>query len=284
MRKKIISIGLITIILLSIITGCKIQSIDEHHKISEKDSIENDLKNNINDDVDVGKKNEKKESGDIQKTESKQEIEKNTTDISENNRDIEYKSSGSTKTSTTKSNKNSSDSNNSINQKSSTTKTNAKETNNTSSKPKETPANNSNNKKYVTLTIRCDTILNNRDKLDPNLNNERFVPSNGVILQKTKFELEDNQSVFDILVKATRKYRIHMEYQGANQNKYASVYVQGINNVYEFSCGELSGWMYNVNGNYPNIGCDKYILKGGENIEWRYTCDLGRDLGVNWIK
>ncbi len=272
-------------ILLSIITGCKIQSIDEHNKISEKDSIEDDLKNNINDDIEVGKKNEKKESGDIQETESQQEIEKNATDVSESDKNIEYKSSSSTKTSTTRSNKNSSDSNSSINQKSNTTKTNTKETNNsTSNKSKEIPIDNINNKKYVTLTIRCDTILNNRDKLDPNLNNERFVPSNGVILQKTKFELEDNESVFDILVKATRKHRIHMEYQGANQNKHASVYVRGINNVYEFSCGELSGWMYNVNGNYPNIGCDKYILKGGENIEWRYTCDLGRDLGTVWRK
>ncbi len=30
-----------------------------------------------------------------------------------------------------------------------------------------------------------------------------------------------------------------------------SVYVEGINNIYEFSCGEQSGWMYEVNGVYP---------------------------------
>ena len=60
---------------------------------------------------------------------------------------------------------------------------------------------------------------------------------------------------------------------------YGSVYVQGINNLYEFSCGELSGWMYRVNGVFPNYGCSKYVLKDGDVVEWVYTCDLGRDVG-----
>ena len=60
---------------------------------------------------------------------------------------------------------------------------------------------------------------------------------------------------------------------------YGSVYVQGINHLYEFSCGELSGWMYKVNGVFPNYGCSKYVLKNGDKIEWVYTCDLGRDVG-----
>ena len=60
---------------------------------------------------------------------------------------------------------------------------------------------------------------------------------------------------------------------------YGSVYVEGINNLYEFDCGELSGWMYSVNGIYPNYGCSSYILKDGDVICWVYTCDLGYDVG-----
>ena len=63
---------------------------------------------------------------------------------------------------------------------------------------------------------------------------------------------------------------------------YGSVYVQGINHLYEFSCGELSGWMYMVNGEFPNYGCSKYELKDGDEIVWCYTCDLGRDVGCYW--
>jgi hypothetical protein len=60
---------------------------------------------------------------------------------------------------------------------------------------------------------------------------------------------------------------------------YNSNYIEGINNLYEFDAGELSGWMYKVNGWFPNYGSSRYVLKDGDVIEWVYTCDLGRDVG-----
>ena len=49
--------------------------------------------------------------------------------------------------------------------------------------------------------------------------------------------------------------------------------------MYEFDCGQYSGWMYRVNGWYPNYGCSSYDVEDGDNIEWKYTCDLGVDIG-----
>ena len=63
------------------------------------------------------------------------------------------------------------------------------------------------------------------------------------------------------LVRATKEHNIHLEYQGANDNAYKSVYIEGINHLYEFSAGELSGWMYSVNGVFPKYGCSQYTLK-----------------------
>jgi len=56
------------------------------------------------------------------------------------------------------------------------------------------------------------------------------------------------------------------------------VYISGINHIYEFDYGELSGWMYRVNGGTPSVGCGSYILSDGDKIEWLYTCELGEDL------
>ena len=56
------------------------------------------------------------------------------------------------------------------------------------------------------------------------------------------------------------------------------IYVVGVNHLYEFACGELSGWTYLVNGERSGIGCDQHLLKDGDVIEWRYTCELGNDL------
>lgn len=135
----------------------------------------------------------------------------------------------------------------------------------------------------VFLSIECGTILDNWDDLDPALQDEKYVPKDGIILEKTEFVIEEGTTVFDVLVMATRKYKIQMEYQGADANAFGSVYIEGINHLYEFSCGSLSGWMYLVNGTFPNYGCSKYQVKDGDVIQWVYTCDLGRDIGCDWL-
>ena len=132
----------------------------------------------------------------------------------------------------------------------------------------------------IFLTIRCDTILDNWDNLDPSLKYEKYVPEDGVILARTEYVLRKGDTVYDVLDRAIRHNQIQMEC--IYSQNYGSVYVQGINHLYEFSCGELSGWMYMVNGEFPNYGCSKYELKDGDEIIWCYTCDLGRDVGCYW--
>ena len=41
--------------------------------------------------------------------------------------------------------------------------------------------------------------------------------------------------------------------------------------------------MYNVNGWFPNYGCSRYALQDGDVIRWRYTCDLGADVGGSMV-
>lgn len=136
---------------------------------------------------------------------------------------------------------------------------------------------------YCTLSIRCDTILDNRDKLDKELLYllEEDGIKEGVIYPTTKVEFYEGESVFDVLLRETKAEGIHMEFSFTPM--YNSHYIEGINNFYEFSCGELSGWMYRVNGWFPNYGCSRYQLKDGDVIEWVYTCDLGRDVGCEWL-
>ena len=131
----------------------------------------------------------------------------------------------------------------------------------------------------VTLSIECKTVLENLSVLDPALKAGDFVPEDGVILPCTRYVLRPGDTVYDILSRAVRYNKIQMEYQGADKNSFSSVYIKGINYLYEFSCGPLSGWMYTVNGIFPQYGCSKYELSDGDRIEWVYTCDLGRDVG-----
>lgn len=92
----------------------------------------------------------------------------------------------------------------------------------------------------VTISIRCDTVLDNWDKLDPQLRDEKYVPSDGVILPETTYVLRPGDTAFDILNRVCRYNKIQMEYQGIENNAYGSAYIKGINYLYEFSCGKLS--------------------------------------------
>ena len=126
-----------------------------------------------------------------------------------------------------------------------------------------------------TFSIECSTILNNLDQLDPD--KLEMVPSGGTILATTTVAFSEGESVFDVLQRLCRDKGIHME--SSWTPIYNSAYIEGIHNLYEFDCGSLSGWMYRVNGWYPNYGCSRYQLQDGDRVEWRYTCDLGHDVG-----
>ena len=126
-----------------------------------------------------------------------------------------------------------------------------------------------------TFSIECSTILNNLDQLDPD--KLEMVPSGGTILARTTVTFSEGESVYDVLQRLCQSKGIHME--SSWTPIYNSAYVEGIHNLYEFDCGSLSGWMYRVNGWYPNYGCSRYQLADGDVVEWRYTCDLGHDVG-----
>lgn len=127
-----------------------------------------------------------------------------------------------------------------------------------------------------TLSISCKTILNNMGWLDPA--KVELVPEDGIILPATQVTFYEGESVFNVLQRTCKQQKIHMEFE--DTPIYNSAYIEGIHNLYEFDCGELSGWMYCVNGWFPNYGVSRYQLQEGDVIEFHYTCDLGKDVGA----
>ena len=119
------------------------------------------------------------------------------------------------------------------------------------------------------VSIDCKTILDNTDILDLDLRDK--VPKDGVILKKTKVDLHKGDTAYDILYKVTKKNNISMESSDTAGNKY----VKGIDNFYEFSCGQQSGWLYQVNGKVPKKSSSDYKIKNNDVIKWRFTCRKG---------
>ncbi len=118
------------------------------------------------------------------------------------------------------------------------------------------------------LSVRCDTILNNMSHFDSA--KVDIVPGDGVIFAPESVVFYEGESVFNVLVREMKRNKIHLEFEMTPL--YETAYIKGIANIYEFDCGELSGWLYKVNNESPGVGCSIYKLKDGDVVEWIYTC------------
>lgn len=116
----------------------------------------------------------------------------------------------------------------------------------------------------VTVEIRCDTLLGMAEPL----------PADGIILPKTRLTLYTGDTVYDVLTEVARLHSIQLDASGSEGMRY----VVGLNHLYEQAFGELSGWMYLVNGETASLSCDQYLLKDGDAVSWQYTLEMGNDL------
>lgn len=142
------------------------------------------------------------------------------------------------------------------------------------------------------IEIECKTILKNLGNLRPE--KKAFLPKDGYILKTTTVSVAEGSTVFDVLklvckqntcpekCSYCRKSGIQLEY--VYTPGYDSEYIRGIHQLYEKDCGTQSGWMYSVNGVFPNYGVNKYTVKNGDDIKFRYTCNgLGEDIGASFM-
>lgn len=111
---------------------------------------------------------------------------------------------------------------------------------------------------YCEFLISCKTVLSHKDDLQSNYQ----VPAGGKIFEK-KMKIEEGDTVMDVLKRTGVELDI------------SKGYVAGIDGLYEFDCGKNSGWMYRVNGKFPNYMAGKCTLHDGDKVEWLYTCVRG---------
>ena len=116
----------------------------------------------------------------------------------------------------------------------------------------------------VTLSIRCDKVAGRA----------AHIPESGVILAAAEMPIAQGDTVYTVLTDAARAHGIHMEASGAQ----GMMYIHGIGNIYEFDFGDLSGWVYTVNGQSASVGCDQYVLKPGDRVVFHYTLELGNEI------
>lgn len=124
-----------------------------------------------------------------------------------------------------------------------------------------------------TISISCETLLDNPDLLDAE--KAELVPEDGMLLPAAEVTFLEGESAFALLQRICKEEQIHLEFV---ESAPYGAYIQGIGNLYAGDAGDLSGWLYQVNGEMPNYAASEHQLQAGDAISWVYTCDGGNDV------
>ncbi|MGL4742706.1 MAG: DUF4430 domain-containing protein, partial [Sarcina sp.] len=154
---------------------------------------------------------------------------------------------------------------------------------NTSIKPNTKPnIDNSNTQGNSNQSSSTDNVSSNSSNTVTQIENTNeyiYVNLTGVnnsLIGTYKIKSTKNMSAFDATKTAFDLNDIDIKSRGAGMTKY----VFSINDLAEFDHGGSSGWMYKVNGSFPNKSCGIFDVKPSDKIEWVYTIDGGKDVGA----
>ena len=124
------------------------------------------------------------------------------------------------------------------------------------------------------IVIRCSEVLDNIDLLDPAKHS--LIPESGIIYENPAAVYTEGESAYDLLNRELRANNIHAEFNRALVT--GGVYIEGIANLYEFDCGETSGWFYSVNGKSPPYACSEHKIAVGDTLVFEFVTTM-RSLG-----
>lgn len=116
----------------------------------------------------------------------------------------------------------------------------------------------------VTILVDCKTAVEKGDSV------AAAISSAGTIFGTRSITLKKDATVYDALKKTGLVIGSSTSGMG--------VYVYSIQSLAENACGPGSGWLYSVNGKFHQTSCSNYRLKDGDKIQWRYTCNNGKDM------
>lgn len=121
-------------------------------------------------------------------------------------------------------------------------------------------------RKECFLQVSCKAVWEHADQLKDSI--KKALPADGVIVEGT-YAFEEGDTAFDVLKRACEEKGILIDY--VYTPGFSTYYIKGIQHLYEFDCGDESGWMYEVNGRNPDVGCSRYKLAAGDRVSFYYT-------------
>ena len=127
---------------------------------------------------------------------------------------------------------------------------------------------------------------------DDNAIGLKYPEALGTIIAETRVPFAEGDTIAEVTVRLLDAMGIGYEYSGSVTSGF---YLGAIENFVvdntpyvtmgQFDAGEGSGWMITSNDWFIDKGASEFLVEDGDEIRWKYTCQLGSDIGDNsWEK
>lgn len=123
---------------------------------------------------------------------------------------------------------------------------------------------------HIKFVIDATNAYNN-ESLDSDIK-EKI--NNGIILSAENLEISRDCTAGDATKLACQIHSIALDSEVSSYG----LFVKGISGVENSMFGDMSYWLFRVNGETPEVGADYVTLNDGDIVEWVYTCNGGDDL------
>ena len=114
------------------------------------------------------------------------------------------------------------------------------------------------------ITIDCADVLKHPEKCSAE--KAEILPENGIFLEKD-VAFAEGETAYAVLIRSLQKEKLQYEKDATN-------YIFAVGGLYSGDCGELSGWLYTINGESPTVGLADYVLKDGDSLQFYFVTDF----------
>lgn len=121
------------------------------------------------------------------------------------------------------------------------------------------------------FSVNCSKISENMDSIENEAIRD-LVPKDGIIFAEAAIGTSKEGSIMDATIDVCKALNLPFD----NSQGYLSM----LANISTGDCGDYSGWLVKVNGEFPEVGVDQIDLQYGDKIEWIYSLDGGADIGA----
>ena len=111
----------------------------------------------------------------------------------------------------------------------------------------------------------------------------------GTVVSPTKVPFKQGENMAQVTKRLLDHLGMGMSYSGTLTDGF---YLGAISNfevdgtpyasMGEFDAGVGSGWMVTLNDWFINMSASEFAVKDGDSIQWKYTCQLGTDIGDSY--